>query len=110
MPAIYLEIALGGAAREMGDVWCGDDRVPRQLFSIRAFPLSERSVGLSLTNLTAQHLAEQQAIQTLESIEPDAIAALELRLVLHVPEPAERADPRAAPRGVARREHVGGVP
>jgi PAS domain S-box-containing protein len=68
LPEIYLEIALGGAARHIGEVWYGDDRVPRQLFSIRAFPLGDGSAGLSATNLTAQYRAEQQAAETLESM------------------------------------------
>jgi PAS domain S-box-containing protein len=38
------------------------------VFSVRAFPLPNRSVGLSFTNLTAQRLGEQQAVQTLESM------------------------------------------
>jgi signal transduction histidine kinase len=76
LPAIYLEIALGGVARNIGDVWYGDDLVPRQLFSVRAFPLADQSVGLSFTNLTAQHLVEQQAIQTLESMS-DAFVTLD---------------------------------
>jgi PAS domain-containing protein len=67
-PDIYLEIALGGPARHLGDVEYGDDRVETQMFSVHAFPLPNRSVGLSFTNRTAQRLAEDHAVQTLESM------------------------------------------
>lgn len=68
LPAIYLEIALGGEARPLGEVTYGDARVREQVFLVRAFPLPERCVGISFTNMTAQRVAEQRAVQTLESM------------------------------------------
>ncbi|MBA3405086.1 MAG: PAS domain-containing protein [Gemmatimonadaceae bacterium] len=68
IPKAYLEIALGGEARDVGEVDYGDERVAKQVFSVRAFPLSNRNVGISFTNLTSQRVAEQRAVQTLESM------------------------------------------
>ena len=68
LPDIYLEIALGGAARHLGNVQYQDDRFSPDVFSVRAFPLPERSVGVSFARITAQQLAEQRAVETLESM------------------------------------------
>ena len=68
LPDIYLEIAQGGAAREIVDVAYGGARLDPRVFCVRAFPLPHASVGVSFTNMTAQRLAEQRAIQTMESM------------------------------------------
>jgi PAS domain S-box-containing protein len=68
LPGIYLAIALGGGALSLGDVEYADERVAAQVFSVHAFPLPDRCVGVSFTNLTAQRMAEHQAVQTLESM------------------------------------------
>lgn len=68
IPAAYLEIALGGEARHFGEIELGNERVPTQTFSLRAFPLADRSVGVSFTNSTRRREAERRALQTLESM------------------------------------------
>ena len=68
VPGLCLEIALGGAARDFGNVQYQDDRLSPGVYSVRAFPLPERSVGISFTSVTAQQMAEQRAVDTLESM------------------------------------------
>ena len=68
LPQAYLDLALGGEPRGLDDVKYWDHGVARQMFSVHAFPLPNRSVGLSFTNLTAQRVAERHVVQTLESM------------------------------------------
>ena len=68
VPGAYLGIALGAPPRDLGDLEYGHERVAGQVFSVRAFPLPHESVGVAFTNLTAQRLAEHQAVETLESM------------------------------------------
>jgi len=68
VPAAYLAIALGAEAQDLGEIEYADERVEQQVFSVRAFPLPQRRVGVSFTNFTSQRDAEQQAVQTLEAM------------------------------------------
>ena len=68
LPATFLEIALGGEAQDLGEVVYADRHVAAQVFSVRAFPLPHRCVGVSFTNLSTQRAAEQGAVETLESM------------------------------------------
>jgi PAS domain S-box-containing protein len=66
-PAIYAEVALGGAARDLGDVHYTDDR-NAFVFSARVFPLPGLRVGLAFNDVTSERRAEVQALVTLESM------------------------------------------
>jgi two-component system cell cycle sensor histidine kinase/response regulator CckA len=66
-PAIYAEVALGGAARDLGDVIYRDDRTAF-VFSARVFPLPGRRVGLAFNDVTSERRAGVQALETLESM------------------------------------------
>jgi PAS domain S-box-containing protein len=68
LSGIFLEIALGGDARELGEIDFGNRPEPTQVFSVRAFPLSNQSVGVSFTDFTSLRESEQQVVQTLESM------------------------------------------
>jgi two-component system cell cycle sensor histidine kinase/response regulator CckA len=67
-PAIYAAVALGGAARDLGDVVYTDERVEKAVFSIRVFPLPGRRVGLAFNDVTNERRADAQALETLESM------------------------------------------
>jgi signal transduction histidine kinase len=67
-PAIYAEVALGGAARVLDDFVYTDARIEATLFSIRVFPLPGRRVGIAFNDVTSARRADAQALETLESM------------------------------------------
>jgi signal transduction histidine kinase len=67
-PAIYAEVALGGAARSLDDFVYADARIEETIFSIRVFPLPGRRVGLAFNDVTSARKADAQALETLESM------------------------------------------
>jgi signal transduction histidine kinase len=67
-PAIYAEVALGGAARSLDDFVYTDARIEETVFSVRVFPLPGRRVGLAFDDVTSARKADAQALETLESM------------------------------------------
>jgi signal transduction histidine kinase len=68
IPARYAEVARGGAARSLGDVEYGDDRVEKSVFAARLFPLPGRRVGVAFNDVTSERKSEGRALATLESM------------------------------------------
>lgn len=67
-PAVLAEVALGGEARDLGDVVYGDERISVRTFSARIFPLPDRRVGVAFNDVTAERAADARAEQILESM------------------------------------------
>ena len=65
---VYREVALGGAARDLGDVVYEDARVGRRTFAVRIFPLPNRRVGVACHDVTGQRVAEAGALEVMESM------------------------------------------
>ncbi len=59
IPALFAEVIRTGATREMRDFDYGDDRVLKNLWSFKAFPLPDDSVGVVFESVTAQRRAEE---------------------------------------------------
>ena len=60
-PSILAEVALGGEARDLADVVCGDERISERTFSARLFPLPDRRVGVAFNDVPAKRVAEARA-------------------------------------------------
>jgi PAS domain S-box-containing protein len=59
LPALFAEVIRTGMTREMRDFEYGDDRVLRNVWAFKAFPLPEDSVGVVFESVTAQRRAEE---------------------------------------------------
>jgi signal transduction histidine kinase/ActR/RegA family two-component response regulator len=68
IPALYAEVARGGASRSLGDVEYGDDRVEKSVFAASLFPLPGRRVGVAFNDVTSERRSEEGALATLESM------------------------------------------
>lgn len=58
IPAIFAEVIRTGATREMEDFDYGDDRVLRNVWAFKAFPLPDESLGVVFESVTAQRRTE----------------------------------------------------
>jgi GAF domain-containing protein len=58
IPALFAEVIRTGATRETRDFDYGDDRVLRNVWAFKAFPLPDDSVGVVFEAITAQKRAE----------------------------------------------------
>ena len=70
IPAIYRRVALTGEGYKLPDVEYADDRIERGVFSVYAFPLPDRGVGIAFENVTdrvATELALRTTLKDLES-------------------------------------------
>ena len=61
IPAIYAGVALHKRSVDLGDVPYSDGRIKDGIFTVKAFPLAERCVGISFENVTM--LRRQEAIR-----------------------------------------------
>ncbi|HEV7642050.1 MAG TPA: ATP-binding protein [Gaiellaceae bacterium] len=66
-PAVYAEVAHGGAARDLGDV-VFNDGVTESVFSLRVFPLPGRRAGIAFNDVTSERKVHAQSLETLESM------------------------------------------
>ncbi len=55
----YVEVVRTGRAKDLGEVRYGDERIPEGVFSLKAFPLPDRCLGLAFENITAAKQVEQ---------------------------------------------------
>ena len=58
IPGRYAEVARSGQEQDLGEVVYGDDRVESSIFTVKAFPLPDRCVGIVFENITLQKQAE----------------------------------------------------
>ena len=68
IPSIYKEVARSGKGRDLGEVVYGDDRVPKGVFLVRAFPLRGKCVGIAFENITARKQAENTHLENEEQL------------------------------------------
>ncbi len=59
----YRQVALGGDAVDIGDVDHGEEGSDHRVFAVRVFPLPNRRVGMTFTNVTAKRELEAQLRQ-----------------------------------------------
>ncbi|MFI5402707.1 MAG: PAS domain S-box protein [Planctomycetota bacterium] len=59
IPALFAGVIRTGTTREMRDFDYGDDRVLKNLWSFKAFPLPDDSVGVVFESVTVQRRAEE---------------------------------------------------
>jgi signal transduction histidine kinase len=55
----FLQVARSGKGIDLGEVHYGDERVADAHFAVKAFPLSDRSVGVAFENITRRKLMEE---------------------------------------------------
>ncbi|MBD1938377.1 PAS domain S-box protein [Microcoleus sp. FACHB-68] len=67
LPQDYAEVIHTGIAKDFGEVLYSDERITGQFFSIKAFPLPDRCVGIAFENITERKQLEQALIQSEES-------------------------------------------
>jgi hypothetical protein len=73
--AALAEVARTGKMRDMGELAYGDARVREGIFSVFAFPLPDRCVGVAFENITREKIAEAARLRR------DALAGLALRIL-----------------------------
>ena len=59
-PAIYAEVARSGQPQDLGEISYEDSRVEKSIFSVKAFPLPGRCVGIAFENITERKRYEQR--------------------------------------------------
>ncbi|MHC4550490.1 MAG: PAS domain-containing protein [Planctomycetota bacterium] len=59
VPQLFAEVVRTGQTREVADFEYGDERVPVNAWSFKAFPLPDRSVGVAFGSVTEQKRAEE---------------------------------------------------
>ncbi|MBW4678548.1 MAG: PAS domain S-box protein [Microcoleus vaginatus WJT46-NPBG5] len=67
MPKDYAEVIRTGTAKDFGEIHYGDEKIAEGVYSLKAFPLPERCVGLAFENITERKQLEQALIQSEES-------------------------------------------
>ena len=60
VPQVYARVASSGEAEDMQEMLYGDARVPAGWFSMKAFPLPDRHVGVSFENVTQSKVLEER--------------------------------------------------
>lgn len=63
IPATYAQIARSGQGRDLGEVSYEDSRVKKSIFSVKAFPLPGRCVGIAFENITERKRYEQRHVE-----------------------------------------------
>lgn len=58
IPARYAEVCRTGKNQDLDEVTYGDDRVAKSVFTVKAFPLPDRCVGIVFDNVTLHKQAE----------------------------------------------------
>ena len=66
--ADYKEVALGGAARAMGDVTVPGGLRGYQTVAVRVFPVAPRRMGIVYTDVTERRAVESSAVETLDAM------------------------------------------
>jgi PAS domain S-box-containing protein len=56
----YVEVACGGQALDLGEVSYGEDGITAGVYSLKAFPLPDRCLGLAFENITDRKRTEAQ--------------------------------------------------
>ena len=52
LPELFAAVIRSGSARHLGEIRYGDERLPEGVYSIRAFPLPNRCVGIVFDDIT----------------------------------------------------------
>ncbi|HYV25947.1 MAG TPA: PAS domain S-box protein, partial [Candidatus Eisenbacteria bacterium] len=60
LPKISVEVIRSGKPNNLGEIRYGDELVPEGVFSITAFPLPDRCVGIAFENVTERKQAEEK--------------------------------------------------
>lgn len=60
IPTTYAEVARSGQGQDLGEVTYEDKRVKKGTFSVKAFPLPGRCVGIAFENITERKRYEQR--------------------------------------------------
>ncbi len=68
IPASLAAIAAGGVSRSFGDFGYEGVRVSERVFSMRAFPLTHRRVGVAFNDVTEMRSSEARLAATVESL------------------------------------------
>ena len=58
-PRICAEVVRSGKAKDLGEIQYGDERIPGSIFSVKAFPLPDNCIGLTLEKPTARQETEE---------------------------------------------------
>lgn len=74
IPATYAEIARGGQGQDLGEVPYEDSQVKKGIFSVKAFPLPRRCVGVAFENITERKRYEQRHAEQEEQLQSANIA------------------------------------
>ena len=82
IPAIYRRVALRGEGYKLPDVEYSDNRIARGVFSVYAFPLPDRSVGIAFENVTDRVTTELALRTTLKDLE--SVDQMRRRLLEHL--------------------------
>jgi len=71
-PRIFAEIIRSGQARSFDDFYYGDGRIAPSIFSLKAFPLANTSLGIVFENVTTRRRAEEQLQKLSHAVEQSA--------------------------------------
>jgi len=82
-PRICAEVVRSGKAKDLGEIQYGDARIPGSTFSVKAFPLPNNCIGLTLEKPTARQqteetLQEERYCNLVETV-PEAIYTISAR-------------------------------
>jgi PAS domain S-box-containing protein len=82
-PRICAEIVRSGKAKDLGEIQYGDERIPGSTFSVKAFPLPNNCIGLTLEKPTARQqteetIQEERYCNLVETV-PEAIYTISAR-------------------------------
>ena len=77
-PRICAEVVRSGKAKDLGEIQYGDERIPGSIFSVKAFPLPNNCIGLTLEKpierqQTEETLQEEERYCNLVETVPEAI-------------------------------------
>ena len=68
LPELFAAVIRSGSPRHLGEIRYGDERLPEGVYSIRAFPLPNRCVGIVFDDITERKRAEEALQRTAEEL------------------------------------------
>jgi signal transduction histidine kinase len=68
LPELFAAVIRSGSPRNLGEIRYGDERLPEGVYSIRAFPLPNRCVGIVFDDITERKRAEEALQRTAQEL------------------------------------------